>query len=147
MPRSGGELVQVDNFEARAPVGRPPALSSGRSTIRATSPGPSGSSKFTRPASARKRLDSESPPRISSSSSTLAKKEKDFYVGQKIKIKRPVGKAGYADGVIRGKNFDGTYMVEYDGHEVEKDVKVHRIALPPITSSGMEEKEGKKKAI
>jgi len=40
----------------------------------------------------------------------------------------------YPDGVIKKKNTDGTYVVEYDGDKVEKDVKATRLALPPDSS-------------
>ena len=112
---SGGELVDVD-FGSK-PMRRPPTLSSGRPQLSsdrrsvgapaAGRPGVSPGNRFaSKPGAASAR-------RAQFSSPATATAAGGFRVGQHIKIKRPTGKPGYADGVIRGANTDGTYVVEY----------------------------------
>jgi galactitol-specific phosphotransferase system IIB component len=133
MPRpSGGEVVDV-GFDNERPKGRPPTLSSGRSTLRAQSPQPERS-KFSssRPGVG---LSAESPIRSSSkaitgSRPTTAVSSKDFREGQKVKMKRPNNQPGYADGTILRKNVDGTYVVRYDGDQIERAVKAIHITVP-----------------
>ena len=118
MPHSGGEVVDVDfgGGSAKRPVGRPPTLSSSRPSLSggrgSTRVGESAGNRFAaRPGSAATKRGSPSRSTAGTAPSIGAKK--DFSIGQRIKIKRPPGQAGYADGIVRNKSTDGTYEVEY----------------------------------
>jgi uncharacterized protein (DUF2147 family) len=54
---------------------------------------------------------------------------KEFSAGQKVKMKRPNNQPGYADGTIIRKNADGTYVVQYDGDQIDREVKAMRITI------------------
>eukprot|EP01041_Mallomonas_annulata_P010986 gene10986-22950_t len=105
--------ISINDDSPRRP---PPRLSSSASSsARKSLPSNDNESNIT-PSS------SKPPSRFTFGSST-----KEFTVGQRVRVKRPVGKPGYEEGVIMKNNRDNTYDVEYDNGTMERAVKSLRI--------------------